>query len=72
MNEKLQKIYYILGIVQRITMIILTVCMMKVAYQIYDLLIQSTVMLHMYGKDISDIHKIVDTIKMLMVKSWFF
>ena len=65
MNEKLQKTYYIIGIVQRITMIILTFLMMGAAYKIYDLSVK-------YGVEIKEIHKLVETIYNLLYKSWIF
>lgn len=65
MNEKLQKIYYIIGIIQRITMIILTFIMMGVAYKIYDSLIK-------YGIEIKEIHQLINNFYKLIDRSWFF
>jgi uncharacterized membrane protein YdfJ with MMPL/SSD domain len=65
MNDKLQKIYYIIGIIQRVTMIILTFAMMGAAYKIYNLSLQ-------YGIEIKKIHQLVINIYNLIHKSWFF
>lgn len=65
MNEKLQKIYYIIGLIQGITMIILTICMMGAAYKIYDLSIK-------YGLEINEIHILIQKFYTLIEKSWFF
>jgi len=64
-NEKLQRAYYIIGIIQRITMIILTFAMMGAAYKIYDLSIQ-------YGVEIKEIHQLVVNLYNMIHKSWFF
>ena len=37
MNERLQRIYYIIGIIQRVSMVIVTILMCGAAYKIYDL-----------------------------------
>jgi len=63
--DKLQKTYYIIGIIQRITMIILTFCMMGAAYKIYDLSLK-------YGIEINEIHQLVEKVYRLIDKSWFF
>ena len=65
MNEKLQKIYYIIGIIQRITMIILTFCMMGAAYKIYDLSVK-------YGIEIKEIHQLIQNLYNMLHKSWLF
>jgi len=65
MSEKLQKIYYIIGIIQRIGMIILTFAMMGAAYKIYDLTLK-------YGVEIREIHKLVQDLYNMIHKSWFF
>jgi uncharacterized membrane protein YdfJ with MMPL/SSD domain len=63
--DKLQKTYYIIGIIQRITMIILTFCMMGAAYKIYDLSVR-------YGIKINEIHLLIEKIYNMIHKSWFF
>jgi len=63
--DKLQKTYYIIGIIQRITMIILTFCMMGAAYKIYNLSVK-------YGIEINEIHQLVEKVYRLIDKSWFF
>ena len=63
--DKLQKTYYIIGIIQRITMIILTFCMMGAAYKIYNLTVK-------YGIEINEIHQLVEKVYRLIDKSWFF
>jgi hypothetical protein len=65
MNDKFLKIYYIVGIIQRITMIVLTFSMMGVAYKIYDLVTK-------YGIEIKEIHLLVEKFYRLIDKSWFF
>lgn len=65
MNEKLQKIYYIIGIIQRITMIILTFCMMGASYKIYELSLK-------YGIEIEQIHRLIKDLYIIIHKSWFF
>jgi len=65
MNEKLQRAYYIIGIIQRISMMILTFIMIGAAYKIYDLSVK-------YGTEIKEIHKLVETIYQMLHKSWFF
>ena len=72
MNDKLQRIYYIIGIIQRITMIILTFSMIGAAYKIYKLSIQSYELLQKYGNEIKDIHLLIETIKIMLHKSWLF
>jgi hypothetical protein len=64
-NEKLQKIYYIIGIIQRIIMIILTFCMMGLFYKIYELSIQ-------YGIQINKIPELIEKLYKLLDRSWFF
>jgi hypothetical protein len=65
MNEKLQRIYYIIGIIQRISMVILTFIMMGAAYKIYDLSLK-------YGTEIREIHQLVEKFYIMIHKSWFF
>jgi len=65
MNERLQKIYYIIGIIQRVTMIVLTFCMMGAAYKIYDLSVK-------YGVEIKEIHKLMQDLYTLIHRSWIF
>lgn len=72
MNEKLQRIYYVIGIIQRIGMIVLTVAMILAAYKIYDLSLQSMTLMQTYGKEISGMHKSVDDLYKMIDKSWFF
>lgn len=72
MNEKLQRIYYIIGIIQRIGMIILTFCMIGAAYKIYGLSIKSLELIQQYGIEIKEIHRIIETIRIMLHKSWFF
>jgi hypothetical protein len=65
MNEKLQRIYYIIGIIQRVTMIVLTFCMMGAAYKIYDLSVK-------YGAEIKEIHKLMQDLYNIIHRSWIF
>ena len=65
MNDKLQKIYYIIGIIQRVSMVILTFCMMGAAYKIYDLSVK-------YGIEIKEIHKLMQDLYILIHRSWIF
>jgi hypothetical protein len=65
MNEKLQKVYYIIGIIQRVLMIILTFAMMGAAYKIYDLSLK-------YGIQINEIQHLVEKLYTMIHKSWFF
>jgi len=65
MNEKLQRIYYIIGIIQRITMIVLTFAMMGVAYKIYDLSIK-------YRIQINEIQQLLEKLYKMIDRSWFF
>jgi hypothetical protein len=72
MNERLQKTYYIIGIIQRVTMILLTIGMIGAAYKIYDLSIRSYNMLTIYEKEIKEIHQTVDNLYYILHKSWIF
>jgi hypothetical protein len=65
MNEKLQKTYYIIGIIQRITMIFLTFAMMGAAYKIYNYLLT-------YGAEIKEMHILLENFYKLIDRSWFF
>jgi len=65
MNEQLQKIYYLVGIIQRITMIILTLAMIGASYKIYELSIK-------YGIQINQIQEVITKLYKLIDKSWFF
>lgn len=72
MNEKLQRIYYLIGIVQRIAMIIMTFCMMAAAYKIYALTLKYGALFDSYGVEIKEIHRLVELIRVMLQKSWFF
>jgi len=72
MNEKLQRIYYIIGIIQRIGMVILTIAMIGAAYKIYDLSIKSLAMIQQYGVEIGKIYNIIESLYKMIDKSWFF
>jgi len=72
MNEKLQRTYYIIGIIQRIGMILLTLAMIGAAYKIYELSIKSYALLDMYGKEIKEIHILLTNLYQMIHKSWFF
>jgi hypothetical protein len=65
MNEKLQRAYYIIGIIQRVSMVIVTLLLCGAAYKIYDMTLK-------FGVEIKDIHNLVDGISKMMHKSWFF
>jgi hypothetical protein len=65
MNERLQRIYYIIGIIQRVSMVILTFCMIGAAYKIYDLSLK-------YGIEIKEIHKLMQDLYLLIHRSWIF
>ena len=65
MNEQFQKIYYLVGIIQRITMIILTLVMIGASYKIYELSIK-------YGIQINQIQEIITKLYKLIDRSWFF
>ena len=65
MNDKLQKIYYIIGIIQRVTMIVLTFCMIVAAYKIYNLSLK-------YGNEIKEIHQLVQNLYDMIHRSWLF
>jgi len=65
MNEKLQRIYYIIGIIQRVSMVILTFCMIGAAYKIYDLSLK-------YGNEIKEIHQLVQNLYDMIHRSWLF
>jgi hypothetical protein len=72
MNEKLQRTYYIIGIIQRIGMIILTLAMIGAAYKIYDLSVKSFALIQQYGVDIQRLYILVETMKRMLEKSFFF
>jgi len=72
MNDKLQKIYYIIGIIQRSLMIVLTFAMIGAAYKIYDLSIKSFELIQQYGIEIKEIHQIIENIRVMLHKSWLF
>ena len=65
MNEKLQRIYYIIGIIQRFSMVIVTILMCGAAYKIYDLSVK-------YGTEIKEIHKLMQDLYLLIHRSWIF
>jgi len=65
MNEKLQRIYYIIGIIQRVSMVIVTILMCYAAYKIYDLSLS-------YGVEIKEIHKLMQDLYILIHRSWIF
>jgi hypothetical protein len=65
MNEKLQRWYYILGIVQRISMVILTFLIMGVAYKSISIMLD-------FHKEIVDLHLIISKLYTLIDKSWLF
>jgi hypothetical protein len=64
-NEKLQKTYYIIGIIQRITMIFLTFAIMGGAYKIYNYLLT-------YGVEIKEMHILLQNFYNLIDRSWLF
>jgi hypothetical protein len=72
MNEKLQKTYYIIGIIQRMLMMILTFCMIGAAYKIYDLSAKSLFLIQQYVIEIKEIHRLLEIIYTMLHKSWFF
>jgi hypothetical protein len=72
MNERLQKIYYIIGIIQRISMVLLTFLMMGAAYKIYDLSIKTSKMLEQYGVELQDMHVLITKIYTMLKASIFF
>jgi len=72
MNEKLQRTYYIVGIIQRLSMVALTFGMMVASYKIYELSIKSLELIQSYGIEIKEIHKLLETIYTMLHKSWFF
>jgi hypothetical protein len=72
MNDKLQKIYYIIGIIQRILMILLTFSIYIGAYKIYKLSMQSLTLIQQYRIEIKEIHRIIEIIYQTLHKSWFF
>lgn len=72
MNEKLQRIYYIIGIIQRIAMIVITFAMMGAAYKIYDLSVKSLILIQQYGIEIKELHQLMNKLYKLIDKSWFF
>jgi len=65
MNDKLQRIYYIIGIIQRVSMVILTFCMIGAAYKIYNLSLK-------YGNEIKEIHQLVQNLYDMIHRSWLF
>jgi len=65
MNEKLQRAYYILGIVQRVSMVFLTFLMVGVAYKALSILIN-------FQTEIKEIHSLIETFYKLIDKSWLF
>jgi hypothetical protein len=65
MNDKLQRIYYIIGIIQRISMVVLTICMIGAAYKIYDLSLK-------YGDKLDKVYQLVEKLYNLIHKSWLF
>ena len=65
MNEKLQRIYYIIGIIQRTAMVILTIFMIGAAYKIYDLSLK-------YGDKVDKIYQLVEKLYIMIHKSWLF
>jgi hypothetical protein len=72
MNDKLQRVYYILGIIQKIVMIILTFLMMGAAYKIYELSVRYGKLFEMYGIEIKEMHRLIEVIRLMLHKSIFF
>ena len=65
MNEKLQRAYYILGIVQRVSMVFLTFLMVGVAYKALSILVN-------FQTEIKEIHSLITLFYKLIDKSWLF
>ena len=65
MNEKLQRAYYILGIVQRVSMVFLTFLMVGVAYKALSILIN-------FQTEIKEIHSLIEIFYKLIDRSWLF
>lgn len=72
MNEKLQKIYYYIGIIQRLSMLLLTIIMIVASYKIYSLSVKTLEIINQYGIDIKQIQDLVESIHTMLEKSWFF
>jgi succinate dehydrogenase hydrophobic anchor subunit len=65
MNEKLQRWYYILGIAQRVSMVILTFLIMGVAYKVLSLAGNFQI-------TINELHDTVNKLYILIDRSWLF
>lgn len=70
--DKLQKIYYIIGIVQRIAVILLLLFMIGATYKIYNQSSQSLILITQYGNEIKEIKNTTKLLYKLVDKSWFF
>lgn len=65
MTPGLEKAYHIVGIVQRVAMVILTFLMVGVSYKLLTILLNFQV-------EIKAIHDIVNKLYILLDKSWLF
>jgi len=63
--NNLEKAYHIVGIVQRVAMVILTFLMVGVSYKLLTILLNFQV-------EIKEIHRIVELFYKLVEKSWLF
>ena len=65
MTPGLEKAYHIVGIVQRIAMVILTFLMVGVSYKLLTILLQFQI-------EIKEMHILLKLFYKLIDKSWFF
>lgn len=65
MTSGLEKAYHIVGIVQRVAMVILTFLMVGVFYKILTLLLNLQI-------EIKEIHRLLELFYKLVDKSWLF
>lgn len=65
MTPGLEKAYHIVGIVQRVAMVILTFLMVGVSYKLLTILLN-------FQNEIKAIHDIVNKLYILIDKSWLF
>ena len=68
----LEKIYHIVGILQRIIMVILTFLMVGVAYHALSILIYFQLEIKEIHRLMETIYKLIELLYKLLDKSWFF
>lgn len=72
MNEKLQRIYYIIGILQRVSMVALTFGLIIAMGKVTLILSKLVTEVRAMNISIVSMNKTIESLRLLMDKSWFF